>query len=115
MESNDMKTSKIVVLTLSAALAGPCVALAAESTDTDRDHPKEYVQDSAITTKIKAKLAAEHLGSLGNIHVDTDKDGVVWLSGTTHTREAMEKAVSIAEHTEHVRKVHNDISVKKDD
>ena len=110
-----MKRSHIVALVVSAALASPCMALAAEGTDTDRDHPKEFVQDSAITTKIKAKLAAEHMGSLGNIHVDTDKDGVVWLSGTAHTNEAVERAVSIAEGTEHVRKVHNDIRVKKDD
>jgi len=73
------------------------------------------VKDSAITTKIKAKLAADHITSLGRIHVDTDKDGVVWLTGTARTQEAIDKAVSIAKDTEHVKSVHNDLTIKKDD
>ena len=60
-------------------LAGSAVALAQDS-DADRSHPKTYAKDSAITTKIKSKLAAEHITSLGCIHVDTDTDGVVWLT-----------------------------------
>jgi len=55
------------------------------------------------------------LTSLGRIHVDTDKDGVVWLSGTARTQEAIDEAVSIARSTEHVRSVHNDLIIKKDD
>jgi hyperosmotically inducible protein len=96
-------------------LLGPIVVLAAEDQDADRSHPAAFVKDSAITTKIKAKLAAEHMTSLGRIHVDTDKDGVVWLSGTARTQEAIDKAVSIARDTEHVKSVHSDVSIKKDD
>jgi hyperosmotically inducible periplasmic protein len=83
--------------------------------DTDRSHPAAFVKDSAITTKIKASLAADHITSMGRIHVDTDKDGVVWLSGSARTQEAADKAVSIARETEHVKSVHSDIKVKKDD
>jgi hyperosmotically inducible protein len=72
-------------------------------------------QSSAITTAIKTKLAAEHITSLGRIHVDTDKDGVVWLTGSARTQEAADKATSIARGTEHVKAVHNDIKIKKDD
>ncbi len=62
---------------LSATLLGPIVAVAAGDQDTGRSHPKECVKDSVITTKVKAKLAAEHITSLGRIHVDTGRDGVV--------------------------------------
>ena len=55
-----------------------------------------FVKDSAITTAIKTKLAGEHVASLGRIHVDTDKDGVVWLTGSARTQEAGDKAASIA-------------------
>jgi hyperosmotically inducible periplasmic protein len=58
----------------------------ADDTDMDRSHPKAFVKDSMITTKIKSKLAADHITSLGRIKVDTDKDGVVWLSGTARTQ-----------------------------
>jgi len=37
----------------------------------------------------KSKLAADHLGSLAHIHVDTDENGVVWLSGSAHNQEAV--------------------------
>jgi len=95
-------------------LLGSAVALAQDS-DTDRSHPKAFVKDSVITTKIKTKLAAEHITSLGRIHVDTDKHGVVWLTGSARTQEAIDKAVSIARETEGVKDVHSHIKIKKDD
>ena len=76
-----MKTKFVIAYFVCGMLAGSAVALAQDS-DADRSHPKAYVKDSAITTKIKSKLAAEHITSLGRIHVDTDTDGVVWLTGT---------------------------------
>ena len=91
------------------------VSFASDAADMDRSNPKAFVKDSVITTKIKSKLAAEHLTSLGNIHVDTDANGVVWLSGTAHSQAAIDKAVSIASGTEHVSTVKNDLTVKKDD
>jgi hyperosmotically inducible protein len=94
---------------------GSVVALASEDADADRSHPGVYVKDSAITMKIKTKLAAEHLTSLGRIHVDTDKDGVVVLSGSAHTKEAVDKAMSIARETEGVVSVTSTVVVKKDD
>ena len=87
------------------------VAFAADS-DTDRNKPATFVKDSAITTKIKSKLAAEHVGSLATIHVDTDKDGVVWMSGTAKTQKDIDQAVSIAKSTEGVKSVKNDVKVK---
>ena len=90
-------------------------ALIAQDSDTDRTHPVTFVKDSAITTKIKIELAAEHPISMARIHVDTDKDGVVWLSGRARSKEAIEKAVSIASNTEHVKSVHNELTIKQDD
>src|ERR1700688_1282434 len=110
-----MKTKFALTCVVFGTLLGSVVALAAEDSDADRSHPKAFVKDSAITTKIKANLAAEHITSLGRIHVDTDADGVVWLHGTAHTQEAADKAVAIARETEGVKGVHSRIKVKKDD
>lgn len=109
-----MKTRLITSCVLGTLLGGAVLVAAADS-DTDRSHPAAFVKDSAITTAIKAKLAAEHITSLGHIHVDTDRDGVVWLTGTARSQEAADKAESIARDTEHVRKVHSDIKVRHDD
>ncbi|MDB6044636.1 MAG: hypothetical protein JWM63_3187 [Gammaproteobacteria bacterium] len=107
-----LKSTVTACLVMSALLGS--VALAADS-DTDRAHPKAFVKDSAITTKIKAKLAAEHITSLGRIKVDTDKDGVVWLTGSARTQEAVDKAVAIAHNTEGVTDVKSHLKVKHDD
>lgn len=83
-----------------------------DDTDMDRSHPKAYVKDSAITTKIKAKLVAENLASVAHIRVDTDSNGVVYLSGTAKTRAEADQAVSIARDTEGVKSVKNHIKVR---
>lgn len=106
-------TIAMACLIVSAALA-PAVGYSDE-TDTDRAHPKAFVKDSAITSKIKTKLAAEHLGSLARIHVDTDESGVVWLTGTARSQHDIDRAVRIARHTEHVVAVKNNLVIKQDD
>jgi hyperosmotically inducible periplasmic protein len=110
-----MKTKFAITCVVFGTLLGSVVALAAEDADTDRSHPKAFVKDSAVTAKIKASLAAQHLTSLARIHVDTDEDGVVWLSGTARTQDAIDQAVSIASKTEHVKAVRNTIKIKQDD
>jgi len=110
-----MKSKLAISCVLFGTLLAPAVVVVAQDSDTDRSHPVAFVKDSAVTTAIKTKLAAEHLTSLGRIHVDTDKDGVVWLSGSARTQEAADKAVSIARETEHVREVHSDIKIRLDD
>jgi hyperosmotically inducible protein len=110
-----MMNTKYVIAGLTLCTLLGSVAVLADDADKDRSHPEAFVKDSAITSKIKTKLAAEHLTSLGRIHVDTDKNGVVWLSGSARTQEAIDEAGSIARSTEHVKSVHNDLIIKKDD
>lgn len=97
-------------------LLAPVVAMAADAAERheDRKHPVTWVKDSAITTKIKAKLAAEHLGSMKHIEVDTDKDGVVWLTGTANNQAEIDQAIAIARNTENVRSVWSDLKIEKD-
>jgi hyperosmotically inducible protein len=102
-----LATGCAIVTTL---LAGPMVATAQDSRS-DAAHAETYVQDSAITTAVKARLAAEHVTSVGDIHVITSRNGVVWLSGSVKTREAAHKAVSIARSTAQVKGVHSQIKV----
>jgi hyperosmotically inducible protein len=110
-----MKTTLATACVLFGTLLGPAAVAVAHDSDTDRSHPAAFVKDSAITTKVKTKLAAEHITSLGRIHVDTDANGVVWLTGSARTQEAADKAASIARETEGVKAVHSKIKIKKDD
>ena len=98
---------------LGAALA-PVAAYAAADGDTDRANPATFVKDSVITTKIKTKLAAEHGGSLKHISVDTDQNGVVWMTGTANSQQEIDQAIAIAKNTEGVKMVKANLKVQKD-
>ena len=92
----------------------PVAAYAADS-DTNRSKPAAFVKDSVITTKIKTKLAAEHLASAKHIKVDTDMNGVVWMTGTANSQDEVDKAIAIARDTEGVKSVNSDhLKVRKD-
>ncbi|MGA2188573.1 MAG: BON domain-containing protein [Steroidobacteraceae bacterium] len=79
--------------------------------DSDTSHPGAYVKDSVITAKVKSKLAAKHMATLTNIKVDTDDQGVVWLSGKAPSKDASDLAAMIAKDTDGVTAVHNGIVV----
>ena len=89
------------------------VAAHAKDRDADNTHPVAFVKDSVITTKVKAKLAAEKVRSLANIKVDTDAQGAVVLSGKVRTQAEADKAVSIAQGTEGVTSVQSSLQIKK--
>jgi hyperosmotically inducible protein len=80
-----------------------------EANDTSSHH---FVKDSAITTKVKTKLAAKHLSTLTRVKVDTDDNGIVWLSGRAPTQDASDLAAMIAKNTDGVNSVHNNIVVE---
>lgn len=109
-----MKIKLAMTCLIVAASLTPVVSFA-DDADMDRSHPKAFVKDSAITTKIKTKLAAQHLTSVARIHVDTDANGVVWLTGTARSQAEIDKTVAIARETEHVVDVKNELTIKKDD
>jgi hyperosmotically inducible protein len=73
------------------------------------DH--HFVKDSVITTKVKTKLAAKHMSTLTHVKVDTDANGVVFLSGTVPTKDARDLAGMVAKDTDGVRSVDNEIEI----
>ncbi len=103
---------KTLLLSACVALGTVCAMSAIGAPKADSTTVGTYVKDSAITTKVKANLAEKHLSTLTRISVDTDNDGVVWLSGTAPTRDAKDLAEMITKSTEGVIAVHNNIVVE---
>lgn len=105
---------KTLILSVSMVLGAACgmSAIAADTMSSDATTAGTYVKDSAITTKVKTKLAAKHMSTLTNIKVDTDRNGVVWLSGKAPTQDAKDLAGMITKDTDGVTAVHNDIVVE---
>jgi hyperosmotically inducible protein len=101
---------KKLVMTGLVAIGAVSLPLAAFAAD-DVAKAGTYVKDSVITTKVKAKLASKHMSTLTKIKVDTDNQGVVWLSGVAPTKDASDLAAMLAKDTDGVTSVHNDIVV----
>jgi hyperosmotically inducible periplasmic protein len=97
---------------LSVAVLGAAAASADQPMDSDSSHAGAYVKDSVITTKVKAKLAAKHMSTLTDVKVDTDNQGIVWLSGRAPTKDASDLAEMLAKTTDGVVSVHNKIAVE---
>ena len=88
--------------------------IAGYAADSDRSSATAFVKDSVITTQVKAELAEKKLSTLTHISVDTDKDGMVVLSGTAPSKNAAAKAVSIARAVKGVTSVENHIQIAAD-
>ena len=71
----------------------------------------EYVDDSVITTKVKAALFNEPLLSSAEINVETFK-GTVQLSGFVSSQSAASKAVEVTRGVGGVKSVKNDMRIK---
>jgi hyperosmotically inducible protein len=71
----------------------------------------EAITDGWITTKVKAKFADDKLLKESNITVDTN-DRVITLKGPVTSAEAKKRAAMIAEGTEGVLRVADQVVVK---
>ena len=110
-----MKINIAAACFLAGALVLPVVGYTADN-EINSLSPKALTQDSIITTsvyaKIKSTLAGENQDSAAHIKVDTDKKGVVALSGTAKSQADADKAVAIAQGVEGVTAVENKLVVK---
>lgn len=71
----------------------------------------EYIDDSVVTTKVKAALVNDPDVSAAEVNVETFK-GVVQLSGFVNSRADMNKAIEIARGVKGVMSVKNDMRLK---
>ena len=71
----------------------------------------EYLDDSVITTKVKAAVFNEPTLKSAEINVETFK-GTVQLSGFVNSESDIQKAVEIARSIKGVTSVKNDMRVK---
>lgn len=92
----------VSIMTLSLASCG--------ATDS-RESTGEYIDDTVITTKVKAAILKDSTLSAAEINVETFK-GVVQLSGFVSSRAEINKASEVARSVSGVSSVKNDIRIK---
>ena len=84
--------------------------LGCASTD-KREGTGEYIDDTVITTKVKAAILDEPGLKSAEINVETFK-GVVQLSGFVSSQASVNKAAEVARGVRGVKSVKNDMRVK---
>jgi hyperosmotically inducible protein len=108
-----MKRKLAAACFVAGAMLVPVAGYTADTKEPSKtESAKEVIDDSMITTKIKAEFAKDKQVSAMSIKVDTDK-GVVKLSGNAKSKDEADKAASIAKSTKGVVSVKNDIQVTK--
>jgi osmotically-inducible protein OsmY len=76
-----------------------------------RESTGEYVDDTLITSKVKAKFVESKDVSAAAVNVETFK-GVVQLSGFVSSPDERTKAEDLAREVQGVKQVRNDIRLK---
>lgn len=106
--------SFIRILTTSCLLTLGSVAIISSGCagTSTRQSTGEYVDDTTITTKIKAEFVRDEVVKARAVSVETFK-GIVQLSGFVDTATEKQRAETIAAGVQGVRDVKNNIVVKK--
>ncbi len=99
------KLTQIVVVALMVTLVSACAGTRTQSST------GEYLDDSVITSKVKAKLLEDKEVSGLAVNVETFK-GVVQLSGFAKTQAERQKAAQLARSVGGVKDIKNDIQLK---
>ena len=109
MQARNKRTIRIMCLVMSVGLM-PVGWMGCASTRT-QECTGEYVDNSAITTKVKAAFAKDPAVSAMAVSVETFK-GVVQLSGFVNTQLEKDRAEEIARGIRGVKSVTNSLIVK---
>ena len=92
-------------------LALPLVTVVGCASTQKQEGTGEYVDDSVITSKVKAAIFNEPNLKSAEINVETFK-GTVQLSGFVSSQAAANKAVEVARAVKGVTSVKNDMRIK---
>ncbi|MES2297136.1 MAG: BON domain-containing protein [Pseudomonadota bacterium] len=93
------------------ACSAAALALVACASTRTSEGTGEYVDDTVITTKVKAALFEDPELKAHEINVETFK-GNVQLSGFVSTKEEEQKAVEVTKNVKGVRSVKNSMLLK---
>ena len=103
--------SKTMQFTGSVLLASALLATTACTPTATRESAGEYVDDAALTTKVKTALLKEPGVKVAAINVETFR-GVVQLSGFVDSEDMAHRAVAAASRVSGVKSVKNDMRLK---
>ena len=107
-----MNVKALIFAATFAIAAVPAISLAANAEPpTAAQKTGDYIDDSALTTKVKAALLTEK--NLKSLPISVEStEGVVTLSGKVVSSAQIDQAVDVAKHVKGVKDVHNALELK---
>lgn len=104
-----MKTNQRFAILLLAVAAATGIAGCASSPT--KESTGQYVDDTVITTRVKAAIIKDDMLKATEINVETFK-GVVQLSGFVSSEAHINRAVQVTQGVPGVRSIKNDMRLK---
>jgi osmotically-inducible protein OsmY len=106
-----MKTNLPKISLLAVILAGQFVLQSGCASTRTQESSGEFIDDSAITAKVKAALIGDDTVKSHEITVETFK-GIVQLSGFVDTSDQRSRASTVAAGVAGVKSVQNNLEIK---
>ncbi|MFC4299216.1 MAG: BON domain-containing protein [Castellaniella sp.] len=107
-----MKPNVIRLIALATVAGAATVMISGCSVARKQETVGQYIDGSAVTTEVKAKLVNDPETSAANINVKTIDGGVVQLSGFAKSQREKDRAAELARSVKGVTQVHNGLVVK---
>ena len=106
-----MSVKKASVILLASLAAVSTVSFAAEQSENKGAQVGRVIDDTVITTKVKAALIADSVTKAHQINVET-RHGEVLLSGFVDSKDARTRAAELARKVEGVQSVKNSLELR---
>lgn len=111
MHMRPIKSLSVVMISAILLFSGVGVMMSGCASTSTQSGTGEYIDDSVITTKVKAAILKEEDLKVTEINVETFK-GVVQLSGFVSSQADINQAVMMARGVAGVKSVKNDMRIK---
>ena len=108
----DMKSLKVLLpaLFIPAMMMTATVPAHADSIKQDINQAGQYLDDSALTTKVKSALAADVSLKTLSLSVESE-DGVVTITGKVKTQQDKDAVTNVVKNLSGVKSVHNNVTI----
>ena len=105
--------ARTLLVEIALCFAWATQAMADPTQQTNVTHSRSVTQESVIAVRVRASISAQHLRTLANVRVETDRSGIVSLTGEVPTQDGADLAAMIARETKGVKTVHSRIVVQQ--
>lgn len=107
-----MKSLPLTALLSLGLIAGTTALVSGCAATATHESTGQYIDDSTITTKVKAAFAHDDTVHTFDVHVETYQ-GVVQLSGFVDNPDEKDRAAKLASQVDGVKDVKNNIQLKQ--